>query len=125
MLIDTNAYVAWTLKDNALFSVLKGTDRPVLPMIVVGELVYGAFNSGRPEKNMAELLKNLKEFDILNINRRTADLYGHACMALRKKGRHIPDNDIWIAALALQHGMPVVTRDKHFEQVVGLDVVGW
>jgi len=44
---------------------------------------------------------------------------------LRLKGRPIPENDIWIAAVALQHGLPLATRDDHFNEVDGLRVENW
>jgi tRNA(fMet)-specific endonuclease VapC len=64
-------------------------------------------------------------FHILMPDRATADVYGEICFALRRKGKPIPENDIWIAALTLQHGRPLLTRDAHFREVEGLNVLGW
>ena len=50
----------------------------------------------------------------------TAEQYSSVQHHLRKKGTPIPTNDIWIAAVSLQHGLPIYTMDKHFKQVDGL-----
>lgn len=124
-LIDTNALIALSKREKDVAELIDTIKHPVLPMMVVGELIYGALNSSRPEANLAALAAQLAEFEILNIDRHTANFYGWSCMALRKKGRPIPDNDFWIAALGLQHSLPVVTRDKHFLEVRELVVLGW
>lgn len=123
LLLDTNAVVSLTEKDRGLISTIRNAGELLIAVQTVGEMVFGAMNSARPVQNRLDLEVRLQRFRILYADRETADYYGRTCMALRKKGRQIPDNDLWIAALALQHGLPVVTRDKHFDGVAGLTVV--
>ena len=125
LLLDTNAVVALTENDRNLISTIRHAGELLVALQTVGELVFGALNSARPVQNRLDLEVRLQRFRILYLDRETAEFYGAVCRALRKKGRHIPDNDLWIAALGLQHGLPVVTRDRHFEEVDGLTVVGW
>jgi predicted nucleic acid-binding protein len=62
---------------------------------------------------------------VLHVDRSTASQYAAIRGALKQRGRPIPSNDAWIAALALQHRMPVVSRDAHFDEVSGLERVAW
>jgi tRNA(fMet)-specific endonuclease VapC len=98
---------------------------PVLPLIALGELLLGAKKSARSRENLETLNRHMADFRVLNPDRGTAEQYADISLALRRKGRPIPANDIWIAALALQHGLPLLTRDTHFREVDGLNVVGW
>lgn len=125
ILFDTNAFIAWTFEEPSLAKQAILYSEPVLTLISVGELVFGALKSARPQANRDDLIRRLRDFHLLAPNRTTAELYGEACFALRRKGRPIPDNDIWIAALALQHSMPVLTRDSHFREVDGVTVIPW
>lgn len=124
-LLDTNAVVALAEDDPRLVSNIRHAQGLAIAIETVGELLFGALNSAHPLRNRLDLENRLRRFHVLFPERETAEFYASACLALRKKGRNIPDNDIWIAALAMQHGLPVVTRDKHFDEVAGLTVVGW
>ena len=62
---------------------------------------------------------------LLSHDLETARRYGQVQHALRLKGKPIPQNDAWIAAIALQFDLPLVTRDRHFEHVDGLKIVAW
>jgi predicted nucleic acid-binding protein len=59
------------------------------------------------------------------VGRVTAQHYAEVRDELRRRGRPIPENDVWIAALAREHAQPVVSRDEHFDHVVGIRRVGW
>ncbi len=74
---------------------------------------------------MQVLQAALKEVEILLPDRSTALLYGDICSQTRRKGRPIPSNDAWIAAMALQYGMPLLTRDQHFTVIDGLNAISW
>jgi tRNA(fMet)-specific endonuclease VapC len=125
LLLDTNAAIAWIAEDSSLFGGLSLADRPVLSYVTVGELRHGAFNSGRVVANLATIDRTLEVLDVLFADMETTAHYGRLCTALRRIGRPIPQSDIWIAALALQHNLPLATRDAHFQHVEGLRVVGW
>jgi tRNA(fMet)-specific endonuclease VapC len=62
---------------------------------------------------------------VLGCDTATARQYGRIKNALRARGRPIPDNDIWIAAIALQHDLTLLSRDRHFGAVAGLVVETW
>jgi tRNA(fMet)-specific endonuclease VapC len=92
---------------------------------VLGELYYGARKSAHVAANLARIEQFAASVQVLNCDAATAQLYGNIRDGLRSKGRPIPENDIWIAAVALQHGLPLATRDEHFKEVDGLRVENW
>ncbi len=79
----------------------------------------------RVAANLDRIEQFASSVQVLNCDAATAQLYGNIRDALRSKGRPIPENDIWIAAVALQHGLPLATRDDHFKEVDGLRVENW
>jgi tRNA(fMet)-specific endonuclease VapC len=97
----------------------------VSPIIVIGELLYGAYNSRRVSENLQRIDTLSKMARIIAMDWGTAVQFGHIRQQLISKGRTIPDDDMWIAAIALQHNQPVVTRDKHFADVGGLQIIPW
>ena len=96
-----------------------------VPSIVAGELCYGALHSNHAEKRWQQLLMFLQVVTILSVDKETAFHYGHIRSALAQTGTPIPENDIWIAALAVQHQLPLATRDKHFERVTSISLLNW
>ena len=97
----------------------------VLPLVVVGELLYGAENSARPLENLPRFLQFVDACTVLPIGRDTAASYSRTRFALRHKGRPIPENDVWIAAQCLENGWILATGDDHFSHVDGLTVRRW
>lgn len=96
-----------------------------LPFIVVGEIFHGATRSQRVQENLQRVEQLIAQVPILYPDVPTLRIYGEIRTALRRKGRPIPGNDVWIAAVALEHQLPVLTRDAHFREVEGLAVVTW
>jgi tRNA(fMet)-specific endonuclease VapC len=94
-------------------------------LISLGELIFGALKSSRPNENRENLRERLLEFRLIAPDRSTAEIYGEVSLKLRRKGRPIPDNDIWIASIALQHDLSFLTRDSHFREVDGLNLLEW
>lgn len=90
--------------------------------VALGELLFGAYRSERLEKHLKETENFLIKCTLLVPDRTTADLYGKTKASLMKKGSPIPDNDIWIAASAIQHNLPLYTADVHFRHVEGLQL---
>ena len=123
--LDTNIVIALFDGDGAVKRGLTQAEEVFIPSIVVGELYYGARKSGRAEKNVTRVNEFITDNSILVVDAETADQYGIIKNKLRLKGRPIPENDMWIAALVLQHNFTLVTRDAHFKHVDGLDVVSW
>lgn len=125
MILDTNALSAFVDGEPAVGAVLREQSRAAIPVVVLGEFRYGISGSRHRKAYEAWLDENLAAFDVLDLTQETAAAYAQLRLALRRKGQPIPANDAWIAALALQHGLPVLTRDAHFDAVAGLTRVGW
>lgn len=92
----------------------------LLPVPVVGELRYGALNSKRASENLAAVDELVGRCRVLEITATTAAVYARLRLALKEKGTPIPENDVWIAALCVEHQVPLVTADAHFDAVDGL-----
>lgn len=120
VLLDTNIALALLNGDASLQITLEGCTAVYLPIIVIGELYYGAEYSTKIKHNISSLKKLARKFKQLLVDESTCVVYGKLKSNLRKKGRPIPENDIWIAALAIQHGLVLLSRDKHFVGMPGL-----
>lgn len=125
MILDTNALSAFIDGDPALGERLAELGHASIPVIVLGEFRYGITASRRRAAYEAWLDEHLPDFDVLSVSADTAVVYADLRVALKKKGRPIPANDVWISALALEHRLPVLTRDTHFDAVPGLRRVAW
>lgn len=96
-----------------------------MPSIALGELYYGAQKSAKAEENIRRISEFGTAAAVLGCDAETAARYGEIKAALRARGTPIPENDIWIAAIALQHELEVVTRDAHFDLIESLVVKSW
>jgi tRNA(fMet)-specific endonuclease VapC len=96
-------------------------DEAFASVVVIGELLYGARLSLNPDKNLALVGSFASSITVLSCDRVTAEAYARLKQGLRKKGRPIPDNDLWIAATAVQHGLTLFSSDAHFDGVDELD----
>lgn len=93
-----------------------------LPAPVVSELLFGARNSGKAEYNLARYRSFFHDFPLLALNHFAAEHYAEIRLTLKQKGRPIPDNDMWIAAICRAHDATLLTFDRHFAEVPGLQV---
>jgi len=125
VLLDTNIIIALFGQDEAVLKQLQGAAEVFVPVIAVGELYYGAYKSRRSTANLQRVQEFAAANAILVCDGQTALVYGHGKNDLRQKGTPIPENDIWIAALARQHGLVLATRDKHFDTVDDLRIEAW
>jgi tRNA(fMet)-specific endonuclease VapC len=125
VILDTNALSAFVDGDEGVGKVLRQQPRAAVPVIVLGEFRYGIAVSRHRKAYEAWLESELPRFDILSVTEETAVVYGELRVALRRSGHPIPANDVWIAALALQHGLPVLSHDQHFDAVPDLQRVNW
>lgn len=125
MILDTNAVSAVLGGDAALDDLLAETDRHHLPTVVIGEYRYGLQRSRRRDHLEDRLVILIADSVVLPIDLVTTIHYARVHDELRRQGTPIPENDIWIAALARQHGLPIVTRDRHLDRVPGLLCLGW
>ena len=122
ILLDTNAYSALMSGKTEIVQLVKQVDTILLSDIVIGELLFGFRNGNRAEKNIAQLQRFLENPFVkeVNLSGKTADRYSRIAVMLRKKGRPIPTNDIWIAAHTVETGTVLLSYDKHFSQIDGL-----
>lgn len=125
MILDTNALSAFVDGEAAVGARLAGESRVAIPVIVLGEFRYGIHASRQRGAYDRWLDEHLPDFEILPITEPTTLAYSRVRVSLKKLGRPIPANDVWIAALALQHRLPVLSRDTHFDDVPGLRRETW
>jgi tRNA(fMet)-specific endonuclease VapC len=124
-LLDTNVIIALFTDETAIKANLASAGEVFLPCIAIGELYYGARKSSKPSENLQRIDELAVAGVVLGCDTETARRYGGVKNKLRLKGRPIPENDIWIAALALQHNLVLATRDEHFQEVEGLQTTSW
>lgn len=123
-LLDTVIVAGYFNRDAAILK--KMSDATVyVSSTTIGELYFGAYNSGKTQQNIQNIQQFSSLISILVVDENTANWYGKIKKALRAKGRPIPENDIWIAASAMQHGLILATRDAHFNQVENLTIDIW
>ena len=125
MILDTNGLSAMADGDGMLAPLLQRASEIAVPVIVLGEFRYGVRQSRhrtRYERWLAEVLVNCR---VLAVDAATAEVYADVRDELKRSGRPIPSNDLWIAALARQHALPLLSRDRHFDFVTGIKRVGW
>lgn len=123
--LDTNIITALLKGETFIADKIDKAAKVFIPAIVIGELYYGALHSSKIEKNIRNIQLLIDSYAILPVDEGTTISYGTIKALLRKKGKPIPENDIWIAAIALQHQLIVVTRDKHFKEITGLKLRYW
>ncbi len=125
MILDTNALSAFADGDKGILPALKKATFFAVPVIVLGEFNFGIRQSRHRKAYEKWMEENMPLWKVLDVSRRTAKHYGEVRSELKKAGTPIPENDVWIAALAREHDMPVLTRDAHFDKVAKLAVLRW
>lgn len=124
--IDTNAYRALDDGNTTILSAVGSADRVAIPAVALGEIQTGILLGSRQTENKDRLAKFLRSTDgsIVHVDDDTASYYAKVFAQLRRQGTPIPTNDIWIAALCLQHGFALATFDSDFTYVPLLETVG-
>jgi tRNA(fMet)-specific endonuclease VapC len=125
VLLDTSIIIPYFRGDASLQSRFQPDISAYLPLTVLGELYCGAHLSQHPAKKLAQISNFLRGVMVLAPGSITAEEYGRTRAALAKAGTPLPENDIWIAALALEYQLPLAARDAHFDSVNGLMVLKW
>ncbi|MCX6050583.1 MAG: type II toxin-antitoxin system VapC family toxin [Chloroflexi bacterium] len=124
-LLDTNIVIALFANDRLVVEQIEDAEEVFIPSIVIGELYYGARKSGRARENVARVDLFAEANIVLICDTETCRWYGVVKDLLSQKGSLIPENDVWIAALALRHGLILVTRDSNFSEVTNLKKAIW
>ena len=125
ILLDTNIISAWLKGETAIADKINQSLEVYIPIQVLGELYFGAQYSTQLELNLRNIQKLANNYTVLNTDRETAIIYGVIKATLKKKGRPIPENDIWIASIAQQYQLILITRDKHFNEINSLEIENW
>ncbi|KXU38232.1 hypothetical protein AXK11_00865 [Cephaloticoccus primus] len=120
MIWDTNALSAWADGAQSVREAMRECREVFIPVIVLGEYLFGIRKSRYREEYEEWLRKNLPKTQIVSVTAQTANYYASLRLRLAEKGRPIPVNDMWIAALTLELGLPLLSRDAHFDVVPGL-----
>lgn len=124
-LLDTNAVIAFLGGDTEARRSMEKVDEAFISSIILGELYFGAYKSARADENIAKVMDFASSLPVLECNTGTARHYGQIKSELYGKGRPIPENDIWNAAIARQHGLTILSRDLHFRGIQNLDCEKW
>ncbi len=122
VLLDSDAYSGLKRGHPRVAEIVRASERVLFSAVVAGELLYGFRQGSRFDKNLRELREFLDHpyITFLPITFVTSDRYSRIAVSLRRKGRPIPTNDIWIAAHAMETGSDLISFDEHFEHVDGL-----
>jgi tRNA(fMet)-specific endonuclease VapC len=124
-LLDTNIVIALFANEVEVKESLATANEVFISSITVGELCYSAKKSTRSTENLERIKNFVASITVLECDLETAYRYGEVKNKLRFKGKPLPENDIWIAAIALQYNLPLVTRDAHFREVENLQTITW
>lgn len=124
-LFDTNAFIAWSGDDKDFRQRFPHLRTPLLAFASVGELYHGVYKSSRVVENLKALGAALRSATVIYADEETTILFGRLMAQTKQRGRSVDANDLWIAALALQHQLPLLTRDTDFASIEGLEPVSW
>jgi len=124
-LLDTNIVIAILAGETGVLERLLECDEVFVPIVVLGELYYGARKSAHVNRNISRIDGLAANSALLGCDLNTSRHYGRIKNELRAKGRPIPENDIWIAAVAQQYGLTLVSRDAHFDEVQSVLREAW
>jgi tRNA(fMet)-specific endonuclease VapC len=126
--LDTNAAVDYIREERRSPSQIDAATRVVVPLTVIGELFFGASRSARPDTNRSIIESVLERWDALLPDVETARIYGEIRAATFQNTGNLGVsrvNDLWIAALCIQHKLPLLTNDGGFDRIRGLTVIHW
>lgn len=123
LLVDTSFVVDFFHGDQTLARMLEQAHSVYVPVVVLAELLAGARRSQRVAENVRQVEDFVSRSVVLSCDQATASHYADIFNQLRARGKPIPENDMWIAAVATQHGFPIATRDAHFDEVESLQRV--
>jgi tRNA(fMet)-specific endonuclease VapC len=126
VLLDTSVIIAHFRNEQSVSERLLDAALLFVPITALGELYTGAF---RKKQNQDKALETIEDFvssvKLLRPDHNTARHYGELRSQVMSKGKPIPDNDLWIAATAVQYGIPLANRDPHFDEIDSLEQQKW
>jgi predicted nucleic acid-binding protein len=125
LILDTNALSAFVDGEPTVGTILGRSSRAAIPAIVLGAFRYGIADSRRRKTYEAWLDLHLGRFELLEVSAETTLPYAELRAALKRMGRPIPAHYAWIAALAIQHRLPILSRDRHFDAIPDVQRIDW
>ncbi|MGO9367826.1 MAG: type II toxin-antitoxin system VapC family toxin [Terriglobales bacterium] len=125
MILDTNGLSAFADGDLGLEPILQRASEVAVPVIVLGEYRYGIQQSRDRQRYEKWLTESIRNFQVLDVNEETAIFYAALRSELKQAGTPIPSNHVWIAALCRQHSFSLISRDRHFDLVGGIERIDW
>lgn len=125
ILLDTSAVISHLRLNSSVTAKLEAAEFLFLPVIALGELLHGAYRLPFPERQLQKIKTFLQAVTVVGLSALSAEHFGKISAELSITGQMIPVNDIWIAALAREHHLPIATQDSHFERVDGISVLKW
>ena len=124
-LLDTNIIIALFAGDDAVRKHIEKAKQVYIPSIAIGELFYGAYKSSQRDRNIARVLEFAYSSTILYPDVSSARKYGEFKYFLKEKGRPVPENDLWVAAIASRYELTLISRDEHFRELEGIPIDNW
>ncbi|MBI3795151.1 MAG: type II toxin-antitoxin system VapC family toxin [Nitrospinae bacterium] len=124
-LLDTNIIIGIFSGNAEILNNFANASESFAPSIAIGELYYGAHKSSKNKDNFSKIEEFANTISVISCDESTAKIYGGIKYRLKEKGNPIPENDLWIAAVAIQHDLTLVTRDAHFLAVDELKTAEW
>jgi tRNA(fMet)-specific endonuclease VapC len=125
VILDTNGLSAVADGDAALEPILRKATELAVPAIVLGEYRYGIQQSRDRQHYEQWLTETIPYYRVLDVDEETAISYATIRTELKRAGTPIPSNDVWIAALCRQHSFSLLSRDRHFDLVGGIERIHW
>ena len=125
MILDTNALSAAADGEPGALEVVSRAERIAVPVIVLGEYRLGIAQSRQRQTYESWLREWVAAVEVIDIADQTAHHYAAIGLELKRMGKPIPTNDLWIAALCRQYSLPLLSRDRHFDAVAGIKRVDW
>jgi predicted nucleic acid-binding protein len=125
VILDTNALSAVADGNPALEPILRNAAEIAVPVMVLGEYRYGIRQSRDRQRYEEWLAESLPDYRVLDVDEGTAVSYAALRSELKRAGTPIPSNDVWIAALCRQHSLSLLSRDRHFDVVRGIERIDW
>lgn len=124
-LFDTNIIIGFLKNEENIVNKLKSESSINVSVVTIGEMFYGANNSNNSSKNLKLYSEFFKYCNVFEISEKTAEYYADIRFELKKIGKPIPENDIWIAAIAKENDLIIVTRDKHLNDIEFIPTEKW
>jgi predicted nucleic acid-binding protein len=125
LILDTTALSAIAEGEPGVVKIFARARQVAIPVIVLGEYRFGIAHSRHKREYERWLGEMVSVSRVLEINEETAVWYAALRHQLKEAGTPIPSNDAWIGALCRQHALPLLSRDRHFDLIEGLQRFDW